>query len=239
LSHIEDLKFRMMAVEFLRAAKKRYTYRRLSFMTKLPVTVLSRYAKGHILPKIDRARELFEKLKAVVGLEVEVREGVRRSEDGFFDNTGIVGSYHVLELAAQRVLMTFAGMRVTKILTAAVDGVPLATVVANKLGVDLAIAKKEPEVGVSDFITESFVPGGSGIVMTLYLPKGLIKKRDHILIVDDMIRTGETQQALVNIVRKARAKVTGAFFLIAIGDEWMRRIDLPERCPIEIVMRVR
>jgi len=48
-THAEDLKLRLMTIELLRTAKKEYTYRELSVKTNLPVTVLSRYAKGHVL----------------------------------------------------------------------------------------------------------------------------------------------------------------------------------------------
>ena len=52
-THLEKLKFRLMVVDLLKAAKDRYTYRELSSMTGLPVTVLSRYAKGHVLPSAE------------------------------------------------------------------------------------------------------------------------------------------------------------------------------------------
>jgi len=238
-THLEKLKFRLMVVDLLKAAKDRYTYRELSSMTGLPVTVLSRYAKGHVLPSAERARQLWTALKKVVGLEVELRERIRLNDDGYFDNTDIINDHHILELAAYHVLATFAGRRVTKVLTAAVDGIPLATTIANVLGVNLAIAKKEKEVGVDKFIEETFVPANTGMTITLYVPRNQIKKKDCVLIVDDMIRSGETQRALVNIVKKAKAEITGAFFLVAVGDKWKTKINLPEDCPIEIAMKIR
>ena len=45
-THAEDLKLRLNTIELLRTAKKQFTYRDLSGKTGLPVTVLSRYAKG-------------------------------------------------------------------------------------------------------------------------------------------------------------------------------------------------
>jgi transcriptional regulator with XRE-family HTH domain len=51
-THAEDLKLRLMTIELLRTAKykRNITYRELATKTGLPVTVLSRYAKGHVLP---------------------------------------------------------------------------------------------------------------------------------------------------------------------------------------------
>ncbi|MCK5592954.1 adenine phosphoribosyltransferase [Candidatus Bathyarchaeota archaeon] len=238
-THAEELKLRLMTIELLRTAKKQYTYRELSAKTDLPVTVLSRYAKGHVLPNAARAKQLWNILTKLVGLETELHRIIRFNEDGYFDNTWIVGDFNILKQAAHHALATFAGKRVTMVLTAAVDGIPLATMVANSLGVNLAIAKRNKEVGVPAFLEETYVLRGSGVTMTLYLPKNAIKRRDSVLVVDDMIKTGETQVALVNLVNKAKAEVSGIYSLIAIGDEWQKRIKLPKGCSVQVVTRVK
>jgi hypothetical protein len=76
-THAEDLKLRLMTIELLRTAKKEYTYRELSAKTDLPVTVLSRYAKGHVLPNAERAKELWEVLTKLVGLKSELRRRIK------------------------------------------------------------------------------------------------------------------------------------------------------------------
>jgi adenine phosphoribosyltransferase len=226
-----------MTIELLRTAKykRNITYRELASKTGLPVTVLSRYAKGHVLPNTARARQLWKVLTKLVGLETELRSRIRFDEEGYFDNTEIVGDFNILQQAANHALANFAGKRVTKILTAAVDGIPLATMVANALGVNLVVAKRNKEVGVKAFLEETYVLRGSGVTMTLYIPKEAIKKRDSVLVIDDMIKTGETQAALFNLVRKARAEMSGFFSLIAVGDEWKRMLKVPDDCPIEVI----
>ena len=221
-THAEDLKLRLMTIELLRTAKykRNITYRELASKTGLPVTVLSRYAKGHVLPNTTRAKQLWRVLTKIVGLETELRSRIKFDDTGYFDNTEIVG----------------AGKRVTKILTAAVDGIPLATMVGNSLGVNLIVAKRNKEVGVKAFLEETYVLGkDSGVTMTLFIPKEAIKKRDSVLIVDDMIKSGETQEALVNLVKKARAEISGVFSLIAVGDEWKKRLKLGSGAPVEVV----
>ena len=240
-THAEELKLRLMTIELLRTAKykRNITYRELSSKTGLPVTVLSRYAKGHVLPNVARAKQLWKVLTKLVGLEIELRSRIKFDENGYFDNTGIIGDFNILQQAANHALADFAGKRVTKVLTAAVDGVPLATMVASALGVNLVIAKKAKEVGVKAFLEETYVLRDSGVTMTLYIPKDAIKRRDSVLIVDDMIKTGETQAALVNLVRKAKAEISGFFSLIAVGDEWKRKLKLSQSCPVEVITYVK
>lgn len=240
-THAEELKLRLMTAELLRVAKYRrdLTYRELSSKTGLPVTVLSRYAKGHVLPHIERAKQLCNVLTKLVGLENEIRNRIKFNEDGYFDNTEIIWDFNVLQQAANRALAYFAGRRVTKVFTAAVDGIPLATMVANALGVNLVIAKKDKEVGVKSFLEETYVLKDSGMLMTFYVPKDAMKRRDSVLIVDDIIKTGETQAALINLVRKAKAEVSGIFTLIAIGDEWRERLKLSGDCPVEAIAYIK
>jgi adenine phosphoribosyltransferase len=240
-THAEELKLRLMTIELLRTAKykRNITYRELSSKTGLPVTVLSRYAKGHVLPNTSRAKQLWKVLTKFVGLETELRNRIKFDEDGYFDNTEIIGDCNIIQQAANHALAGFAGKRVTKVFTAAVDGIPLATMVANSLGVNLVIAKRSKEVGVKEFLEETYALKDSGVTMTLYIPKDAIKKRDSVLIVDDMIKTGETQAALVNLVRKAKAEISGFFSLIAVGEEWQKKLKLPEGCPIEVITYIK
>jgi adenine/guanine phosphoribosyltransferase-like PRPP-binding protein len=237
-THAENLKLRLMTIELLKTAKKQYTYRDLSSKTGLPVTVLSRYAKGHVLPNAERARLLWKTLTKMVGLQVELRRRIVFNNEGYFDNTDIVGDYNILRQAGHHALAIFAGRRVTKILTSAVDGVPLATMVANSLGVNVVIAKLNKEIGVPAFIEETFALKDSGVTKTLYIPRDVVKRRDSVLIVDDMVKTGEEMAALVNMVHKAKAEVSGVYALIAVGDEWQKKVNLPKDCPIEVVTRL-
>jgi len=240
-THADDLKLRLMTIELLRTAKykRNITYRELASKTGLPVTVLSRYAKGHVLPNTSRAKQLWKVLTKLVGLETELRSRIKFDEDGYFDNTEIVGDFNILQQAANHALANFAGKRVTKVLTAAVDGIPLATMVSNALGVNLVVAKKNKEVGVKAFLEETYVLRGSGVTMTLYIPKDALKKRDSVLVIDDMMKTGETQAALINLVRKARAEMSGLFSLIAVGDEWKKALKLSSDCPVEVITYVK
>ena len=281
----EDLKFRLATVELLRMAKKRYTYKKLQEETNLPVTVLSRYVKGHVLPNSERAQEIWRALSGIIKLEEEIRRRLRWDDNGFFDNTLIVGDTNLLSQVANYAIAKFAGKRITKVLTAAVDGIPLATMVARALGVNLVIAKPMKEVGVSTFIEETYTLSGSGRTVTLFVPRNAIRRHkktrekyrtekealeavkqwkskgydaslagrnaskdtyevevlriyDSVLIVDDVIKTGDVQSALINLVKKAKAEVSGVFALIAIGDEWKKRMQLPKNCQFEVILQL-
>jgi adenine phosphoribosyltransferase len=237
-SRILDLKYKLMTIELLNLAKQRFTYRELSAMVHLPETVLSRYVKGHVLPTAQRAEEINKTLQRYMSLDKELLERIKFDDGGYFDNTAIIGDTLLLERAVQHAVGKFAGKRVTKIMTAAVDGIPLATLLAHRLGVGLLVAKKAREVGVREFIEEIFVPPKTAVVLSLFVPRDAIKKTDCVLIVDDIIDSGETQRAMMKIIQKAKAEVIGIYALVSIGTDWKARIESAGNVPVEVVTPV-
>lgn len=236
--YIDRLKYKMSVAQKLALAKQSYTYYKLSSITGLPVTMLTRYVKGNVLPSLRRARELDEKLNKIMNLREEIRKRIKFDRDGYLDNTTLISNLTLLKLVAQYAVKRFLGKRVTKVLTAAVDGIPLATMIASEINVDVLIAKRTKEVGVDEFLEETYIPSNSAIMMSLYLPKRLVSPGDDILIVDDVIRSGETQRALINLVRRRRAYITGIFTLIAIGNRWREKLEGLKDSPVVVLLQI-
>jgi len=236
VSKLESVLLRIRAIEYLKLLKKKFTYDQLAKALDLSAPVLNRYVKGHVLPRDDRALRIIEFAEKHIDLREEVLKRIKFDDDGFFDNTKIIFDITLLKLIVSKSINKFIKMRVNKVLTAAADGIPLATLVASELGTDLVYAKREKEVGVKIFVEETCILGRSGVTVSLYLPKGAIKPKERVLIVDDIIRTGETQRALINLVKKSRATVAGIFVLIAIGKAWRKMI--PENIPVDVFLEI-
>lgn len=219
-TRVRELKYRMMITDLLKVASESHTYQQLSDLLDLSPPILSRYMRGHVLPSYKRAQGLYEKLMVITDIKEELKKRISFDDEGYFDNTPLVSEITWLKIMSNYALEKFAGRRVTKVLTAAVDGIPVSTLVSNLLDVDLVIAKDQKEVGISDFIEETYIPKGSAIRKSLYVPRRAIRKRDSVLIIDDVVRTGETVQGLVDLVSNQRADIAGIYVLVTVGDEW-------------------
>ncbi|HUS77723.1 MAG TPA: phosphoribosyltransferase family protein [Patescibacteria group bacterium] len=217
---MRELKYRMMITDLLKVASESHTYQQLSDFLDLSPPILSRYMRGHVLPSFKRAQGLYEKLMEITDIKEELKKRISFDEEGYFDNTPLVSEITWLKIMSNYALEKFAGRRVTKVLTAAVDGIPVSTLVANLLVVDLLVAKDQKEVGINDFLEETYIPKGSAMRKSLYVPRTSIRKRDSVLIIDDVVRTGETVQALVDLVVNQRADIAGIYILVTVGDEW-------------------
>ena len=218
MSQLKSVQEKLRLVRILRLLKKSHTYEELSKITGLPITVLNRYVRGKVLPSTERTRELLELLRPYVNIEEEVRKRIKFDEHGFFDNMPVLSDTALMSIIAEEIAGRYMEVNVDKVLTAATDGIPLAVHVARELNVDVVYAKKKKEVGVEKFYEVSYVPSASGSVTTLYLPHWALRKGEKVLIVDDVIRSGETQKALLEMCRQAGAKPVGMFFLVSVGD---------------------
>jgi len=238
-TRVRELKYRMMITDLLRVASEGHTYQELSDYLDLSPPILSRYMRGHVLPSYGRAQGLYEKLMKITNIKAELKKRINFDEEGYFDNTPLVSEITWLKIMSNYAMEKFAGRRVTKVLSAAVDGVPVSTLVSNLLEVDLIIAKEMKEVGIKDFIEETYVLKDSAIRKSLYIPKTSIKKKDSILIIDDVIRTGETIKALVNLVKKQKADIAGIYALVSVGDIWKKYLkEIINKYSFEVLIDV-
>ena len=105
----------------------------------------------------------------------------------------------------------FSDSGATKVLTAAVSGIPPALSVGTKLSVPVLFARKSKPVTFKDedvyFSTATSATYGD--VNNIYIKKEYIDSKDKILIIDDFISDGYTIKALCEIVRQSGACLVG------------------------------
>ena len=217
MNRVEKATLQLRAVAVLRMLKETRTYDELAALTGLPAGDLNRYVNGHVLPGEARAREVV----ASVGYETlatELDERILLDSEGYVDNSAAVFDQPFLDLVAPVAAERFGFERPDVVLTAATDGITLGAAFARHFDARLAYAKKSKETAVEEFI-EARQRLVSGIEITYYLPASSLRRGDRVLVVDDLIRSGETQELLLDIAAQASAEVCGVFALIAAGEE--------------------
>jgi adenine phosphoribosyltransferase len=229
MNRAEKAALQLRAVAVLQTLKETRTYDELAAETGLPAGDLNRYVNGHVLPGVERA----EAVVAGVGRETladELEARIETDAEGYVDNSGVVFDQSFLDLVAPVAAESFEFRRPDVVLTAATDGITLASAMASHFGARCAYAKKTKETAVEEFI-ESRQRLQSGIELTYYLPAKAVDAGETVLVVDDLIRSGETQELLLDIAERADAEVAGVFTLIAVGREGIDRardrVDAP------------
>ncbi|MGD1055287.1 MAG: phosphoribosyltransferase family protein [Nitrososphaerales archaeon] len=232
MSRIADVKTRISSVELLATLKKNYSYKELSSILDLSPPILSRYVRGHVLPSAARSEKFIATFRDKL-LRKIVLDEVKVSADGSYDISSVVANVGLLRQIAKVVYSEFSLVSVDKVVTMEVDGVPLATEVAGEFNVRLAVARDERDLGIQEFLEQKAVYSPS-TVKYLYLAKSALKKGDHVLIVDDLVRSGTTIEALTILAERMKAKIVGIFAIASVEQAIPGlRSRLGLTCPIE------
>ncbi|QLD85395.1 hypothetical protein HWV23_06520 [Natronomonas halophila] len=236
MNRSEKAALQLRAVDVLRTLKETRTYEELAAETGLPAGDLNRYVNGHVLPSEARARDVVEGVgETLLAEELDARIAV--DDEGYVDNSRVVFDQSLLSLVPPVAAEKLDIEPPDAVLTAATDGITLAAAMARYFGARCAYAKKSRETAVEEFI-EARQRLSSGIEIDYYLPANAIESGESVLVVDDLIRSGETQELLLDIAKSADAEVAGVFALIAVGDEGIdrakRHTDAPVGALIEL-----
>ena len=235
MSRVADVKTRISSVELLATLKKSYSYKELSAVLGLSAPILSRYVRGHVLPSPARSEKFIATFRDKM-LRRIILDSVRVSADGSYDISGVVSNVGLLRQIAKVVYSQFSPVPVDKVVTMEVDGIPLATEVAGEFNVNVAVVRAERDLGVEEFVEQKAVYSPS-TVRYLYLPKTAIRKGENLLIVDDLVRSGTTIEAMARIAEKAKAKIIGVFAIASVEQSMARlKSRLGLTCPIESIV---
>jgi len=212
-------------VEILRTARKFFKYRELEDVLELPAPVIWRYISGEVKPSVERAYEILDKVKKRKLIKEVLRRAVAKIDGDLINLYTIVYNIDLLKLAAVEAYIEFSNFNPSTILTVETDGIPLAVMTAAYMGTKIVVAKKRKEIGFEDYLEETYLAFDPPSLITLYVPHDVLEERDRVLIVDDVLRSGRTSKALVNLVYKANAEVIGIFALLAIGSRWRSQLE--------------
>jgi adenine phosphoribosyltransferase len=236
MNRSEKAALQLRAVDVLRTLKETRTYEELAAETGLPAGDLNRYVNGHVLPSEARARDVVEGVgETLLAEELDARIAV--DDEGYVDNSRVVFDQSLLSLVPPVAAEKLDIEPPDAVLTAATDGITLAAAMARYFGARCAYAKKSRETAVEEFI-EARQRLSSGIEIDYYLPANAIESGESVLVVDDLIRSGETQELLLDIATSADAEVAGVFALIAVGDEGIDRAKRHTDAPVDALVEL-
>jgi len=214
----EMLRFRLNAISILRLLKSMYSYKELAKLVELPETILCKYVKGVMIPSLEQAKIIWSKFREKLALASIISSRITILKNGYIDFSQVLADPTVLKLIAYDTYFEFRGSRITKVVTTNKGPLPLATSIALVLEAPLVIACDFKDPSYSEFY-EEFMVLSSRIGATIYIPRRLLRKRDDVLIVTDIISKQGELRALLNIVRKAHCNLAGVISLVLMDKD--------------------
>ncbi len=236
-----DSQEKLMTLNLLQMAFKKFdtleTFRSYLHEHEIEVSVanLSRYINGKAIPKSKLKDSLLKVLVDNKELGLTIKELIHKHLDIKTDEQGSISvniTYLLNDSKALKAILFLAIQQgiipreVDKIITAEVDGIPIAMTLAHLLNIDCVYARKKKPVGTMECHSEDVISSNTSRIETLYFPEKFIRKNERVIIIDDIIRSGATQTALVNLVNKCEGIPLKIIILTGIGGHWEKTTKL-------------
>ena len=144
----------------------------------------------------------------------------------------------LMDACAQELSQRFANTKPTKIMTVATTGLVIALPMARYLQVPCVYARKERNIVMADTYTAAYSSKTVGKDRQLLVSKNHVNKSDRVLIIDDFLSSGSSQEALLRILSDAGAQAVGVGVLLEKAYDSGRQSLSGYDIPIQSLCRV-
>lgn len=133
----------------------------------------------------------------------------------FRDITTLLNDKKAFKQAVNALADKYKNKKIDAIVAVEARGFILGGALAHKLNAAFVPVRKKGKLPwKTNFVTYELEYG----IDTLEMHSDSLKLNDKVLIVDDLLATGGTVQAVINLIKQLGAKITGIVFLIELTD---------------------
>ncbi|MEM1584147.1 MAG: hypothetical protein QXP57_05005 [Nitrososphaerota archaeon] len=210
-----------IAVDLLKVLKDRYNYRKLSNLTGIPVSTLTRYLTGKTIPKGSKARRLLKNL--ILNLNTSSLISQFTKDGGIIDVSKIMFNPSMIKIIGAHIVNEFAGMKITSFMALDLLSIPLTSYLSTITSRHFYIITREPIPADShEFFTIILNDSESIWSICYWVYFNQIKKRESILMISTNIPESVFFGKLIEILEKKNVEIVGLFSLIGSEEEFSR-----------------
>jgi xanthine phosphoribosyltransferase len=145
---------------------------------------------------------------------------------------------NLMDDCAKELVNRFADLKPSKILTVATTGLVIALPMAKYLNVPCVYARKERNVVMADTFRAGYSSKTVGKSRELLVSRSHLDEDDRVLVIDDFLSSGSSQEALLRIVAESGATAVGVGVLLEKVYDSGRRALSGFNVPIHSLCRV-
>jgi adenine phosphoribosyltransferase len=132
----------------------------------------------------------------------------------FYDITTLLENREAFRFIIDELAEPYKSLKVDKVVGIDARGFLLAAPLAYKLGCGLSIVRKKGKLPFKTFREEYELEYGSD---TIEMHEDTIKEGEKVVIIDDVLATGGTMKATVNLIHQFKAEIVGISFLAELA----------------------
>lgn len=133
----------------------------------------------------------------------------------FRDITTLIKDKRAFKLAIELLVKKYKGKKIDKVVAVESRGFIFGAVLAYKLSAGFVLVRKKGKLPAKTISTTYTLEYAKDI---LEMHEDAIKPNDNVLIVDDLLATGGTVSAVIDLVKQLKGKIKGIVFLIELVD---------------------
>ena len=148
----------------------------------------------------------------------------------FRDITTLLGDARAFRRAVDELVQPFAGLKIAKIAGIEARGFILGGAVAHQLSAGFVPVRKKGKLPLETLRATYALEYGTD---EIEIHRDAVQPGERVLLVDDLIATGGTAEAAVNLLAGLGAEVVAACFIVDLpelgGADKIRRLGVPVR----------
>lgn len=148
----------------------------------------------------------------------------------FRDITTLLGDARAFRRSVDELVQPFAGLKIAKIAGIEARGFILGGAVAHQLSAGFVPVRKKGKLPHQTVRMSYQLEYGTD---EIEVHKDAVKRGERVLLVDDLVATGGTAEAAVNLLSSLGAEVVAACFIVDLPDlggaDKIRRLGVPVR----------
>ncbi len=206
----------------------------------MSIASISRYKTNKILPNSQLIDKIVNHWDEKNTLEEIIKSRIETSiidRYTHINNTKLQSDNELLRIISFYIVKKYLSSKKADIVvTTEVDGIPFCIAIGNELGIPSIYARRKKPTNTATYSID--VPKASSRIDTIYIPKEMIKKGQKCIVVDDLIRTGNTQNAITKLINEnVEGEVVAGVVLIGVGEQWKTKERL-RKIPIQVMYQV-
>jgi len=216
-------------VRLLTALKGLYTFKDLSEYLKIPTQVLWRYTKYLNVPEKTTAKKILLEIERSNLLYNAFDKIIAINRYGYIETWRINKNIHLLNLFGYLVFryLKEKNVKIDAIIPLSIDGIPFATIVSNWTTASLYIPYPEAYLTMDRWKSKEYLKDGEERMRRIYLPKGIFRKDDKVLMVDLVLEDASVVNAMYELIEAEDATPWGVIVALSKNDKWLENIIYP------------
>jgi transcriptional regulator with XRE-family HTH domain len=210
-----------IVVDLLKVLKDRYNYKKLSNLTGIPISTLTRYLTGKTIPKGSKARRLLKNLVLNLNLSSLISQLIRDGDS--IDLFKVMFNPNMIKIIGAHVINEYVGMKITSFMALDLLSIPLTAYLSTVTSRHFYIVAREPLPVDNQELFTIFLNDSRSIWPTCYwVYFNQARKKESILMVSAKTPEYEFFNKLIEVLEKKNVEIAGLFSLIGSEEEFSK-----------------